>query len=141
MKLQKLLYFLVPVLVLTAALPFLSSKSLGVYAQGNRISGYVFGQNRQPMEDLNVELMDDYHRTIGRTLTTSTGYYQFGGLGAKTFTIKVYTLGTDYEEQENSVDLTSPTGAITYETSDFYFKAATRDKPGECRRFCSRRSA
>ena len=104
---------------LTVAAPFVSSRGFAAYAQGSQISGYVTGLNRQPLADLNVELMNDYGRMVGRTLTSGRGYYEFNGIRNGRYTVRVYTLGTDYEERENSVELSDPTGNIVRETSDF----------------------
>ncbi len=107
---------------LTIAAPFVASENCGVYAQSNRISGYVFGLNRKPMDRLNVELSTDLYQTIGRTLTNGSGYYQFDGMRYGRYTVKVNTLGTDYEEQENSIELDNPFGGPVYENSDFQLR-------------------
>jgi len=104
---------------LNIAAPFISSTSFVAYAQDNQISGYVFGLNRHPMADLNVELLDDSDRLMRRTLTNGLGYYQFVGMANKRFTVRVYTFGTDYDEAEKSVDLSNPFGSFTHESCDF----------------------
>ena len=122
LKVLTLFYLIVLVIVLTVAAPFVSSKHFGVYAQNNQISGYVFGLNRKPMDRLNVELLNDFYQTIGRTLTNGSGYYQFQGMRYGRVTVKVHTLGTDYEEQENSLEIYNPFGGAVYEQSDFQLR-------------------
>jgi len=107
---------------LTIAAPFVSPQNFSAAAQANRISGYVFGINRKPLDRMNVELLDDFQRTRARTLTSSTGYYQFDRMSFGRFTVRVYTLGTDYEEKENSVELVNYFGNPIYEQSDFQLK-------------------
>ena len=103
------------------------------YAQsGNVISGYVFGSQRQPVSDATVELLDDYSRSIGRTRTNASGRYMFGRLSSGRFRIKVLSLGLDYEEQEQDIEIQNismrdSSGSIAtsaYENvqKDFYLK-------------------
>lgn len=75
-----------------------------VHAQ-NRISGFVFGLNRQPMGDLYVELVNDYYQTVARTQTNGSGRYEFSGMSDGRFTIRVNAVGTYYEDGEQSVEL------------------------------------
>lgn len=90
------------------SLPFLSEKALSANAQvGNSIDGYVVGANRQPMSDLNVELLDTFGRTFGHARTDARGYYSFSGMPRGPYRIRVYTFGTDYEEAENMTEIIS----------------------------------
>src|SRR5438309_11578015 len=105
MKLRSTALFYIIVIGLIFSAPFISSRAFSVYAQfGNSISGYVYGLNRQPMGELSVELLDEFGRTVGRTRTNGSGYYAFNGVSAGNFSVRVYTFGTDYEEQENTVN-------------------------------------
>lgn len=131
MKFRKLFYLLVLAFALTVWAPFVSSKNSSAYAQ-NRIGGFVFGVNRQPIPDLDVELQDDYYRTVGRTRTNSSGRYSFSGMREGRFTIRVITSGTDYEERQNTIEIMNFTGTdrqgnlrtsgYVSEQSDFYLK-------------------
>jgi hypothetical protein len=92
--------------LLIAIAPFISPDNLRAFGQiggGNRISGFVYGLDRRPMPDLHLELLNDVNSMIARTRTNGGGYYIFSGMTAGNFTIRVYTFGTDYEEQEVSV--------------------------------------
>ena len=132
-KLDATCRFAVFLLSITVILPFLSPATSGVFAQqGNVISGYVFGLNRQPLEGLNVELLDDLSRTVARTRTSSGGHYIFRGMSDGRFSVRVMPVATDYEEQEQPVEIvnfTSRDSRGTVRTSgadnqqkDFYLK-------------------
>ena len=73
--------------------------------QGNTVSGHVFGIDRRPLGDVNVELLDDLSRTISRGRTNASGRYWFRGLSSGRFRVRVLPLGTDYEEQEQDVEI------------------------------------
>jgi tetratricopeptide (TPR) repeat protein len=90
--------------ILFAGLSMLAS---GAHAQGrgNSITGYVFGLNRQPLYDANVELLDDLNRFIQRQRTDGSGRYYFFGMRAGRYTIRVMPYETDYMEQEQSVEI------------------------------------
>jgi tetratricopeptide (TPR) repeat protein len=107
-KTRALFSMMVLAIGFTVCAPFVASKNFGVCAQ-NRISGYVSGVNRQRMGELNVELMDDYNRTVARTRTNGSGYYEFARMPEGNYTIKVYTYGTDYEEQEKRIQIENVT--------------------------------
>lgn len=100
MKLREWLrsLFIVPAIVFILYVPS--------YSQiGNSISGYVFGLNRKPMNDLYVELTDDYGRMLGRKRTSGAGFFRFEGMTEGRFVIRVLTSGTDYEEKEETVEI------------------------------------
>ncbi len=119
------------VFALLLIVPVLSGTSLKIQAQGfgNSISGRVIGIERRPLSDINVELLDEYSRTISRTRTNGSGFYSFSGMGQGRFAVRVLPYGTDYEEQENSVEIVNisrqsasggiQTGGFASEQSDF----------------------
>lgn len=78
---------------------------VGNLQNGNSISGIVFGQDRQPKNDLSIELQDDLGRTISRARTQSSGRFSFRGLSAGRFNVRVLSFGTNYEEQTQSVEI------------------------------------
>jgi tetratricopeptide (TPR) repeat protein len=93
---------------LTAFMPILSPKTSGVNAQegiGNRISGYVFGFQRTPLDRVDVELLDDLNRTINRTRTNGSGLYVFYGMTQGRYIVRVLPFTTDYEEQEAELEI------------------------------------
>lgn len=91
---------------LGAGAPLILAAALVAQAQvNNSVTGYVTGNDRRPVPDLIVELLDDYRRTLARTRTTSSGYYEFEHVPAGNFTVRIFTFGTDYEEQEQSGEI------------------------------------
>jgi tetratricopeptide (TPR) repeat protein len=89
----------------------------------------VFGSDRKPISDVNVELLDDLGRTIART-RTAAGRYAFYRLSSGRFKVKVLPLGTNYQEQEQEVEIANfrralPSGGtvqsgLSNEQKDFY---------------------
>ncbi|MEO8573973.1 MAG: tetratricopeptide repeat protein [Pyrinomonadaceae bacterium] len=78
---------------------------------GNSVSGHVFGADRRPLSDVYVELLDDLSRAISRGRTSASGLYSFFGLSAGRFRIRVMPLGTDYEEQEQDLEIVNFSGS------------------------------
>jgi len=76
-------------------------------APANVIEGTVYDPNRNPVPDLWVELQNDFSTTYGRVRTGASGRYTFSGLGSGRYVIKVYTTGTPFEEQSESVEVVS----------------------------------
>ncbi|MBX7171368.1 MAG: carboxypeptidase regulatory-like domain-containing protein [Pyrinomonadaceae bacterium] len=76
-------------------------------AQGNNaISGFVFGLENKPVPSVTVELQDDLNRMISRTETNGAGRYNFSGLGRGRYNVKVFPIGTGYQEQLREVEIT-----------------------------------
>ncbi|MFN0279128.1 MAG: tetratricopeptide repeat protein [Pyrinomonadaceae bacterium] len=105
-------FSIIIVLGFLVCVPFVSPKSFGVNAQ-NRISGFVFGVNRQPMGELYVELVDEYYRTVSRTKTNASGRYSFSGMEAGRFTIRANASSSVYEDGEATTEFQN----FTYEDS------------------------
>jgi len=109
----------------------LFASPLSVAGQGgNSIGGHVFGVDRRPLSDIHVELLDDLSRTLTRARTDASGRYTFFGLSSGRFKVRVMPFGTDYDEQEQDVEIVSFTRTIgeprtlglTREQRDFYLK-------------------
>ena len=69
--------------LLFAFIFFATASSL--FGQGNSISGHVFGLDRRPVPDIDVELLDDFSRSIQRMKTNSSGRFFFYHLPAGRF--------------------------------------------------------
>lgn len=117
--------------ILFAGLSLLASGA-DAQGRGNSITGYVFGVNRTPIYDANVELLDDLNRFVQRQRTDSSGRYYFFGMPAGRYTIRVMPYETDYMEQEQGVEIVNfyrqdnsgqsiPTGFMN-EQLDFFLK-------------------
>lgn len=72
---------------------------------GNSINGLVFGFQRQPVGDVDVELLDEFSRLISRTRTTAGGRYSFNGIRAGRYQVKVLPLNTGYEGQTQEYEI------------------------------------
>jgi tetratricopeptide (TPR) repeat protein len=77
----------------------------GYVQAGNTITGFVFGVQRQPVGDVNIELLDEYSRTLIRSKTNASGRYIFRGMKSGRFRVRVLPFGTDYEEQEQDIEI------------------------------------
>jgi tetratricopeptide (TPR) repeat protein len=106
--------------VLTVFIPIFLPESFSVYGQvGNSISGYIFGLNRQPLENVEVELLDDLNRSVIRRRTNASGYYSFNRVPSGRSSVRVMPFGTDYEEETKGVEIvnitrsSSPNGGST----------------------------
>lgn len=72
---------------------------------GNTINGFVFGGQRLPVGDINVELLDEFNRQIDRTKTNGAGRYFFTRLGPGTYKVRVLAFETPYAEQTQEVEI------------------------------------
>lgn len=100
----------------------------------NSISGNVFGQSRQPLADVHVELLDDVGMTVSRTRTNGAGRYVFNGLPSNRYQVRVLPYGTDYIEQTQGVTLV-PVSALAgsgtdHQQVDFYLRLRERARTG-----------
>ena len=71
----------------------------------NTISGHIFNDQRQPLQDVYVELLNETNGIVARIKTTGGGGYIFRGLSGGTFTVKALPYGTDLEEQSAEVNI------------------------------------
>lgn len=118
-------FSLLPLFLLILAFPAIAQDR-------SSITGFIFGEDRAPVARLNVELQTEMYSTIARTQTNGSGMYSFRGLSAGSYTVKVLTFGTNFEEQSKSVPLVpisivAGRGSVS-EQVDFYL--SVRKKPG-----------
>lgn len=69
------------------------------------ISGLVFDRQRNPLPNVDVELLDDFYQTKLRTLTDGTGRYQFSGLPDGRYTVRVRAFRYDLQDQEIPIEI------------------------------------
>lgn len=69
------------------------------------ITGSVFDSERRPINQVPVELMNEFNSVIQRTRTSGSGRYIFTGVGSGRFTIRVLPLGTNLDEQTQEVEI------------------------------------
>ena len=102
-------------------------------AQNNSITGLVFdAQNRQPVGDLYVELLDSIGFTLARARIDSSGRFIFRGLRSGNFQVKILTFGTNYKEEIQDVSLISiPLGNGRFSTDAAYVDIYLRLDPSK----------
>lgn len=103
-----------------------SSAAATTLQDRNSILGFVFNENRSPLADAYVELLDENYNTMLRTKTNGSGLFTFKGLSDGRYNIKVTHYAGDYEEQTRSVSLVAisaiPGRGAVNEQIDFYLK-------------------
>lgn len=70
----------------------------------NVISGQIFDPYRNPVSNINVELINANFSTVSRQRITN-GRFMFSGIAPGSYKVKVLTLGTNFLEQEEDVQL------------------------------------
>lgn len=76
----------------------------------SRISGQVFGENRRPLADVHVELLNEVDSVLIRTKTDGVGTFNFVNLSPGRFSVRVRPFGTNYEEQTQDVEIVTFVG-------------------------------
>ncbi len=120
------------------AIIFFFASASSLFAQGgNSITGFVFGSQRQPVEGVTVELLDDFSRTLSRARTNSTGRYFFSGMSSGKYRVRILPLGTNYLEQQQEVEIQNmmrrdSTGRVIVSAfatiqQDFYLRSRKTD--------------
>lgn len=91
------------------------------------IAGIVYGAKNTPLPDVDVELYGETNFR-GNSKTDANGKYEFTGLGDGRYTIRVLPLRYDYEEQSDTIVISTVSalpgsGGADYQTKDFYLKS------------------
>lgn len=89
------------------------------------IAGFVYDNRRNPLVEVDVELLDDYYRLINRTKTNASGRYEFNGLKDGRFTVKVLPFRYDFTDESAMVEIANVANVAggqsnSYMTQDFY---------------------
>ena len=99
---------------------------------GSSIAGFVYGQGRSPVPDVFVELNTELGRTLTRTKTDSAGRYMFRGVPFGRVYVRVLALGTNYEEQTQSIEVgdVGPRGQVIPDSVqlDFHLRPRKEDR-------------
>jgi thioredoxin-like negative regulator of GroEL len=99
----------------------------------NSISGHVSNDQRMPLADLRVELLNEVDSVIRTVKTDGSGLFVFRKLSDGTFQVRVQTSGTNYVSQTKRVDLARPHGfGAAFEELDFVL--VTNDNAGRTQR-------
>lgn len=115
--------FFLSLMILFFCLPNVFSKPPIVI---NRIEGQVYDQNRNPVADAFVELLNDVDSLVGRSRTSSSGRFSFLGVSAGHFTVKVLPLGTNLLEQTQEIEINNQLSRSDTVFVDFYLRIDKR---------------
>jgi Uncharacterized protein conserved in bacteria len=91
----------------------------GAVSAQNSINGVIFNENRRPVADIEVELLDEYERLLRYVKTNSSGLYAFVGLRAGVYYINVRVGRTNFKPAKERIQLgeanrtSRTTGAIS----------------------------
>jgi len=103
---------------------FLSTSGFAV----NIISGTIFDKARQPLADIDVELLDEYQRLVpnGRQRTQSSGRYEFAVNNNGRYFLRVFAFQYDLVDEIREVNVASVSvpgqGGSSYNLEDFYLQ-------------------
>ena len=88
------------------------------YAQ-NSLNGLVFDRNRNPVANVEVELLDEYERYIRSVKTSAAGIYIFQSIRAGIYYVQVRVDGTNYKAAKERIQIgqTNFTNSTTGGTS------------------------
>src|ERR671919_2801227 len=91
----------------------------------NSISGHVSNDQRAPVADIRVELLNEVDSVIRIVKTDGSGLFVFRKLSDGIFQVRVQTSGTNYISQTKRVDLARPQGfGAAFEEIDFILTTA-----------------
>ena len=101
----------------------------------NTISGHVSDNQRSPVPNLRVELLNEVDSVIQTVKTDGSGLFIFRKLSDGSFQVRVQTGGTNYVSQTKRVELTRPHGfGAAFEEIEFVLNTnrstPTTGKPG-----------
>jgi tetratricopeptide (TPR) repeat protein len=119
------------ILIIVLALGFLPQTA---QTSSNSISGHVSNDQRAPLADIRVELLNEVDSVIRTVKTDGSGLFVFRKLSDGTFQVRIQTSGTNYVSQTKRVDLARPHGfGAAFEELDFVLmttNAGSTGKPG-----------
>jgi len=120
----------VHILLIVLTLGFLQTSQ----TSSNSISGHVSNDQRAPLSDIRVELLNEVDSVIRTVKTDGSGLFVFRKLSDGTFQVRIQTSGTNYVSQTKRVDLARPHGfGAAFEELDFVLmttNAGSTGKPG-----------
>ncbi|MCI0486024.1 MAG: tetratricopeptide repeat protein [Blastocatellia bacterium] len=118
-----------------ASLPVRSQSMMAsATAQGHSVGGIILDTSRRPLDNLQVELLDDVESPIRRVRTDGTGRYVFTGLTTGTFYIRVLTFGTNFVSQTLRITISSlsaTSSGRSYQDYSFVLKTVDEEKGRE----------
>lgn len=106
-------FFVITIILFTSSIAFAST-----------ISGIVYDNYRNPLIEVDVELLDDYYRLQNRVRTDGSGRYEFDGLSDGRYTIRVLPFNYDLQDLSYPIEINTinikGTQGVTFINQDFY---------------------
>jgi tetratricopeptide (TPR) repeat protein len=96
--------------------------------QASTIMGIVYDNQRNPLSDVDVELLDDFYRSVNRARTDGNGRYEFGGLKDGRYSVRVLAFRYDFIDETASVEIATITSGVAGQVGnaiipqDFYLQ-------------------
>ena len=117
------------ILIIVLALGFLPQTA---QTSSNSISGHVSNDQRAPLADIRVELLNEVDSVIRTVKTDGSGLFVFRKLSDGTFQVRIQTSGTNYVSQTKRVDLARPHGfGAAFEELDFVLMTTNTGSTGK----------
>lgn len=85
----------------------------------SNISGTVYDNQRNPLVEVDVELLDDLYRLINRTKTSGAGRYEFDGLRSGRYTVRVLPFRYDFIDSSSEVEIATVNSIPGQDASQF----------------------
>jgi tetratricopeptide (TPR) repeat protein len=113
-------------LVVATVLVVLPSTGLGNSGRLlNRVEGQIFDENRVPLGDMYVELLNEVESMIGTKRSTTSGRFSFSGLSNGNFKIRVLPSGKNFLTQTREIEFASAAGS-EIQFVEFYMRVDKR---------------
>lgn len=84
---------------------FLLGTSVKNISAQNSINGLIFDGNRNPVANIDVELLDEYERLVRSVKTSSAGIYIFQGVRGGVYFVQVRVDGTNYKPVKERIQI------------------------------------
>jgi tetratricopeptide (TPR) repeat protein len=97
----------------------------------NRIEGQVYDPNNRPVQNLNVELLNEVDSVIQRTKTNVSGRFSFVGVPPGRLIVRVLTFGTNFMEQNQEVEIVRTRNSNDVNYIDISLRYNTRNRGPE----------
>ncbi|QQS43021.1 MAG: carboxypeptidase regulatory-like domain-containing protein [Acidobacteriota bacterium] len=101
---------------------FAAQASAGV---AGTIGGFIYDEQRNPVVEVDVELLNENYATRGRVKTNGIGRYEFSNVADGTYYIRVMPFRYNLEDSTERVIVDSLSilgGGFTYISQDFYLR-------------------
>ena len=111
-------HFIGQILIILFVIFVFGLSARGAFGQ-NSLNGLIFDKNRNPVADIEVELLDEYERLIRTVKTSSSGVYIFQSIRGGIYYVQVRVDGTNFKPSKERVQIgqtnftNSTTGGIS----------------------------